>query len=377
VATINPGSKAAASGVKAVVRGRILDAQGLPVTTKGSLYYEFTSSDGNVTKGTADSDTDSYSIELPPGVVWLKYFADGYAPAWLGPLTLSAGQKLDDVDLKLTKGHSATLLFVNQQGQPIPTVSVSAYPVVGLGAGGPHLPQLADDAGRLRLEHLADAPYELTIEAAGFQPLRISSRTIGPDENVTLTLKESRPARGVLLTADGQPAARATLRMRVAAMPGNRYDATHETVATADAEGRFSINQLSDDAWYLVLAEAVDGANVMLPPVRAGQDDIRVTIPRRRDLRVKLVGDLSGLPVRRGKPYISIRQPYEFRPSEGVNFGDLIGEDAIVTPTAAGGVVEFKGLLPGEVKIVAGSLRETLPADTREGEFTLVLPAAR
>jgi hypothetical protein len=254
---------------------------------------------------------------------------------------------------------------------------VSAYPVVGLGGGGPRLPQTADEAGRLQLEHLADAPYELTIEAAGYQPLTILSRTIKPDENVTLTLKASRPASGVLLTAGGQPAAGAKLRMRLAAMPENRYDAGDKVVATADAEGRFSIGQLRDDAWYLVLAEAVDGAKVFLPPVRAGQADIEVTIPPRRDLRLKLVGDLSVLQMRGGKPFVRMQQRYSFHPAEGVNHSDLIGAEGFITPTADGGVVEFQGLISGDAKIIAGKLIETYPESMAEDGVTLALPTVQ
>ncbi len=359
---------------KATISGRIVLADGTPAKTPGWLYYDL-SNPGNSTIGTDDRYTDAFSISLRPGTVWLRYFADGYAPAWLGPFELQAGEHIEDVNFVLENGYQATLHIRDETGEAIPGVTVMRTPIIAGNANGPAVPLTADADGRLVLDHLASTPYDLTLTAPGYQPLRIKERTLQADESVPLVMKACRLASGVIRTTDGKTAAGAVLRFRVETAPGMIYFQNGQVMATADEQGRFVLNQLSDDTRALFLVETTDGAKLMVPDIVPGQANIEITVPPRRDFRVHLVGDLGRLPVRKGKPYIGLRQRYKFRPAGGNDAEDLIRSDAFVTPTPEGGIAEFKGLIQGDVALTTTGAR-TKSFELAEGQEELTVPVA-
>ncbi len=361
---------------KATISGRIVLADGSPATREGMLHYQHLDRNGNTTMGTADRFTDRFTLTIPAGTVRLAFFADDFAPAIAGPFDLEPGQQLADVRLMLREGVTWYLDFENEDGDPVPA-EVVAVPALGNGSSGPAIPHKADAHGTLALSHLTqEAAYKLSVSAPGYQPLSTTLPTNTsvpgpPDAPLKFKLRMARPATGILLSPGGAPAKGAALRMRVAVFGHSTISRPEPREVRVDEDGHFSIDQLRKGAYYLVMAEAADGAKVMLPPVQAGQSDIRVAIPPRRDLKIRVIGDLDKLQQRKGKPILGVRQRYQFHPAEGIRYGDLIGGDVFVEATDDGGSAEYRGLIDVPVEITAG--KQVYHFDQSEGEVTIRL----
>lgn len=339
---------------------------GDPAKTRGWLYTDTTWSTGNGTSSemkTQGRFKDKFAFQIHPGTVWIKYFAEGYAPAWIGPLDVAPGAKLENLKLVLKPGKAALLQIVSEDGKPVPRAKIMSLPFVGDNSNGPVLPLDADDKGECRLEHLADAPYTVRVTAPGYEPRRVVNQPIKIDEPNVITMTPSLIASGVVFTADGKPATGAKIcfrheRATNATTNGGSYG-MGEVIATTDDEGRFKLDQLVRGSEYLYVVEGADKSRMIVRTVRAGVEGVQIRLPKDQNLQVKLVGDISQLPMRKGRRFISVRQEFKMDVDGGI-YADQIGEDAPVTPTDDGGVAEYVGLLSGAaVQITAGPQQAT------------------
>ncbi len=241
---------------------------------------------------------------------------------------------------------------------------------------GPHIELTADTEGMLPLKHLAATPYRLSVQAPRFQPLRTETSPLEAGQIVELTLERSLPVTGVVMDAKGGPAAGAVLRYRAEVTDSGADAKQGKVLATTDGDGQFVIDGLKSDADHLFVVETADGARRMVPGIQAGQSDVTIEVPPRRDLRVRLIGDLDSLAQRRGKPFVGVRQRYEMQSPNGRSgFGDLLGEDVSVTPTAEGATVDYRGLIAGEVEVTAGKKTKKAPVEPGVTEVVMQLPA--
>lgn len=350
-----------------LISGRIVMEDGSPATVKGWLYSKWTVDTENsmsVSSGTEGLFTDQFSIRKKSGTLLLKYFAPGFAPAWVGPLEPSSGQKMAEVVLTLKSGFSAPLRVVNEQGRPIPTATFYILPVTNGSSDGPVHNHNVDGQGRFLLEHLADAPYEFRVTAPGYEPLSSKPIEVKADEPIKLIMIQSQPTTGVVLDLDGAPIKGARILQKYERnLDGpNRSGASPygNLLAVTDEQGRFTLDQLRSGSHYLMIVETPDVRRAAIYSLRAGQKNIQITAPPRRDLRVRIVGDLAKLSQRQGKPFIGLRQRLTTDPQLGERSTDLIGEDAPVTPIDQGGVADYQGLVSGTVEIKAGPVTRTV-----------------
>jgi len=347
------------SDFPATISGKIVLEDGSPATAKGWLYSNSRYSTGS-TLSTEGQFTDTFSCEVHSGTVWLKYFPKGYAPAWVGPLELKPGQRRDNVTFTLRPGFSELVQVSNEQGEPVAGATLLAHPEIGGNTNGPNYERITDENGEFLLEHLADTRYSLTITAPGYQPLRTAPLRLEPGEVLRPTMIRSKPGTGVVRFADGTPAPGTKLYCKHEIYENgtqNSYSSdSGKLFVTCDAMGRFSLDQLATGSHYLFIVEAVDGARGIVTDLRAGQEDVQIVLPLRRDLVVKVLGDLSSLPKRRGKPFIKVQQRIDFQPTPVKQASELFTGYATVEPTAEGGMAIFRGL--------AVDLREN--ADTQQ-----------
>jgi len=357
----------AAKGAPATLSGDIVLEDGSPANVKGWLYYEVTTqSSSNL--GTVDQFTDKFKVQLMPGTVWLKYWAEGYAPAWVGPLDVKSGQVLDDVRLVLTEGSPATVRVKNEAGEPIARATLQPLLRVNSTGSDPTSKYVTDERGELTLEHLAAAKYELRVTAPGYEPapqeiVAAKAGFEGIVPSFVVTMKRSQPTAGVVLNADGSPAKGALVRFRIDASEGHSQSGGPpfgEVAAIADDEGRFTLDQLARGHDYLFLVETADKSREVMQPIVAGMKDVEVKLSPRRDLKGQVHGDLSKLPERGGQRFIGVRQRIEFKGANGHQYSDLIGEDVFVTPTDEGGEFTYEGLVDAPVEVTAGETTATI-----------------
>jgi hypothetical protein len=134
---------AKASTSEATISGRILLEDGSPARGQGFLYSESSITTGTTSSSSMSTEgqfTGHFSIAVPAGTVWLKYFADDFAPAWYGPIEAKAGETIDDVTIELKKGFASTIRLVGDDGKPIAKGKVVALPHIGGNANGPSVP---------------------------------------------------------------------------------------------------------------------------------------------------------------------------------------------------------------------------------------------
>lgn len=350
-------AKEKASG-PATITGRIVLEDGSPATTKGWLYSDSTLETNSSTSSqssTEGSYTDSFDIEVPAGTVWLTYFPDGYAPAWVGPLELQPGQHRDDITLTLKPGFSELVRVTNEQGEPVADATLHVHPEINGSADGPIRKHTTDEKGEFLLEHLADTRYSLNITAPGYEPLRTQPLRVEAGETLRPSLTRSQPGTGVVRFADGTPAPNTKIRAISEFCPqgpnqhfGNAGEGFWGSPwAETDSSGRFELDQLTTGSSYLFVVEAADSNRLIIRDLKAGQKNVQIVLPERRDLVVKIKGDLRQLKTGRDKPFVAVRQPVKVRISDHAH-GSLIGADVTIEPIEGdpkrGGMAIFRGL---------------------------------
>lgn len=330
--------------------GRIVLEDGSPATTKGFLYFE-SRNGSNQRSGTVGQFQDQFSTSVLPGMVSLRYFPENYAPVFVEPFSAKPGEKRTNISIILKPGFSHRLKIRGQNGENIPEATVIVQPRWNGDVHGPNYPLQTDAAGSLLLEHLADIDYAISVTAPGYEPLDVKSQNFRPSDVTLLTLTPSQKATGVVLDTKGNPLADAQLFLKHGI---NREGESHlysgskngfwgKPVGTTDERGRFELNQLVKDSHYLFIVEAKNGARAIVTNIQAGLD-VQIVMPARRDLKVEITGDLSQLPKHRGKPFVSLRQRIDFRPTPNHQYGELVGEDIPIEITDEGGIADFQGL---------------------------------
>lgn len=370
-----PANPKPPADAKATISGRIRLKDGSVPTKEGWLYTLHRGLNGNSSLGTQGSFTDQYTFTMPPGKLWVTYFTDDFAPATAGPFDIEPGQRLKELDLVLRPGVTWHLKFQNEAGEPV-VATATAVPFIGDGLSGPVKPLTADAEGLLSIEHLTQTvAYNLSVNSTGYQltSINLPTNTIPPnpaDAPLVITMRRARPATGVVRLSSGEPARGSQLHIRAEVTPTSGIAHTNKGIPVDD-EGRFSIGELADGKFYLVMAEGPDGARVMLPPVEAGQTGIEVKIPPRRDLKIRLVGDLDKLEQRKNEPTIRVGQRYTMRTAAGPSYGDYLGETVDVSATDDGGMAVYRGLIDAPIIIHVG--KREYEFDASETEITINL----
>ena len=240
--------------VEMTVSGHIVLPDGSPATSKGWLY-----SDTRTTLGSASSKTfaaegqytDSFSITVPVGTVWLKYFPDDFAPVWIGPFEVKDGVTIGEVTITLKKGVTSAVRLTGDDGQPITRATLIANPEIGGDTNGPVVKLSANEQGQVPLKNLAETRYAFRVDAPGYEPLRTSPLKIEPDKTVTLTMQRSEPTTGLVRNTDGSVAKDAKLLWYYESYPAasghdaRTYHHSGQVAATTDESGRFTLDQLA------------------------------------------------------------------------------------------------------------------------------------
>ncbi len=351
----------------AVLRGEIITENGQEVKKKGWLYSRSTTRDqgGNSRSYTSTEGhfAKEFSVTVEAGTIVLSLYTPGFAPAWIGPLETKPKDIREDLKMVLRRGFSFPIQIRDTDGDPVAGAKFFAHPEINGEIGGPNFEQVADNQGNYLLQHAADTRYQFRVSAPGFETLRTEPIEIAADKLLTLTLRQSQLTRGVIKTADGSPAASAKIFLVAqqsaegkTLLSGGDFG---DVIGKTDEQGHFELDQLQLGASYLMLIESENRARMLAYDIKAGEDDIELAIPTRRDLRIRILGDTNLLLHRREKPFIGVRQHVAVT-RENPNMKHALGDDVFVTFTKEGGLALYQGLVSGTVRVSAGKQSQTV-----------------
>ena len=312
----------------ASIRGRVVDASGNPL----SRVEMRAGGGGNLQQANGLTDGDGrYDLNgLPAGTYTVVATKPNYVrtswgePRPEGPgkrITLTDGQKLDNINLSLKRAGVVTGKIVDEFGDPVTDVFVSAMRYQYIqgsrrltpnGRGG-----ATNDVGEFRVYGLSPGQYYLSATlrgmavnfggdtndrtgyAATFYPgtgnvAEAQRLTISPGQTITginLSLLPIQTARvsGIALDADGKPLGNTMINVMQrlgATMIGN-------TGAQVRADGKFTLNLTPGD--YLLRAFAAGGLGASESAVAeitvngSDIDDVRVVVAKPSTIRGRVV----------------------------------------------------------------------------------------
>lgn len=221
-----------------------------------------------------------FTHSVPMGALYLAAQAEGYAPSFVGPLE-SPGP-WTNLTLTLDRGFTSVLRLTDPDGRPVPTARILSrydYP-----ANPGILESVSDADGRVTFEHLGTQPLHLEVEADGFQFDTLRNAALSPDEALTWVLQPAVPASGIVVFADtGEPVAGAEIHLgqRTGSQPISYGKPGEQNfLSRADANGRFQLNSLRDDAQYRLLVSGPGASGIVTGPVGSGDNTLRFELPR-------------------------------------------------------------------------------------------------
>jgi beta-lactamase regulating signal transducer with metallopeptidase domain len=313
-------------GETLTVSGRVITESGRPLPNPALLQVQIRSgtSHHSYFKGT-DAD-GRFSQEGKPGLVYVGAKADGYAPAWIGPISPGGEQDLETLELVLRPGFTGRVRLVNPEGKPLSGVELTGnymHP-----AWDSHFPIATnktepDSSGLAELEDAREHPLHVRAALAGYQYTEWTEVVLRPDEIITLTMHPAEPAVGTVVAAEtGQPVAGAALKLigrEGRYMTGS--DPTYARVmATTDPEGKFMLDSLPEASRHTFWVEAPGFAPIYLRQVSAGQRELKVELKPELSLGGKILGDLNTLTRWQGKPVVSISASIEVKAKQTIGY---------------------------------------------------------
>lgn len=204
------------------------------------------------------------------GTTMLAVRADGYQEAH-EEIELLPGQRLEGLRIELGVGLRLVGRVVDEDGTGIAEAFVRVEPRGGGQWRGRTPWSQSDGAGRFVLEGMEPGRHRLLAHAEGHAAttVEVEARASGPE--IEIVLSTGRRISGLVLDAEGAPAAGATVRV---VGDGGRFVGT---VERAGPDGRFEVSGLADGAWSLVASHETLGVG-SVEILAEGEDVSGVTV---------------------------------------------------------------------------------------------------
>ena len=370
-----------------ILSGTLRTSDGKPLSKKISFAinaYTRTSNGGGAYNDARAYGTPSFSMKVPTGKTWLFVGGcDEYAPALVGPINGKASETISGIELVFEKGSPLTIRVLDEKGQPVGDSAINASCKIedrSLGSCS-----YVTDGKGIAVMPISGAikQYDFSVRKAGFQPFVQRGVSVRPDHSITLNLSHAQPVRGVVLSPQDRPIAGVEIRQYI---KDKRFGDTSlsgqhgEVLATTDAEGHFVLNELEDDAAYLMVAESKE----------YGRKAFSLDAPFQKQLSVKfgpiltvsgfIRGKLDELAKENGQPSVSFTLVPSLAVEKFHGWCNILGTAAVRT---IDGQQRFTigDLLPGKITIYAG--KHVARTDVAESEpnrqvtIDLTQPAAQ
>ncbi len=223
------------------IAGRVVTADGRqPIEgARDWAHHEKRPRDFSVEPVTTD-ERGAFRIEpLPPGTFRLTARKEALVGALPQPVSVDATDVVDDVEIVLSRGLMLEGTVTSTSRRPVPHARLSLKPrVPETGMFAPSAGPFADETGRYLLGGILPGDYFFHAFANGYAPhMEPLSITAPMKHDVVLT--DAAVVTGVVLTAAGQPAARAMAEAIVLPSGQGAVGASNKSVA--DGQGRFTV----------------------------------------------------------------------------------------------------------------------------------------
>ena len=333
-----------AAGGTGSVRGRVLTSRGVPIA--GAVVQGYGSRSGAATDSVETDARGRFVIaRLSPGDYRVRAFKSGYFAPGAGErrsaidflstsgslegrvVTVGRGQTLDPIDLILGRGASITGTIVDEFGEPMQNVSVSALELRAVGgrtralrASSQGTTGRTDDRGQYRLFGLQPGTYvvqavasEVLTTTDGYvtqfypgtpiidlaTPTKLDIDQAAAGVDLRLVPGPTIRVRGTVSDPAGKSPERTTLTLTADARSGGIQ--TEPVRTTSNEDGTFVFNNVAPGD-YVVQATSMGfpgpGANVPIAnqfvaaPVTVGSADLpplRLTLARGASLMGRVV----------------------------------------------------------------------------------------
>lgn len=358
----------AADGI--TVSGVVRTEDGLPLA---AVDVQATSRRPGYTAGhTINLQLGRFSQKVHFGKVYIRANAEGYAPAFAGPLEAEPGAEIEDIQLILRRGFEGRVKVVDESGAPLKGVDLSG--TFDHGCAHPGVAAVTDSAGIAVFDHCSTMPLTLHAGVTGYQT---DTRTIAfrPRKLTTWQLKRSDPASGVVVSAEtGQPIPDASLcLLRITGPHSRGWSAeSAEIIATTDDNGRFVLDRLRSDSQYTFFVEALGHGRAFLRKVMAGQTDLKVELGPEIYVRGKITGSLEKLEKRRGAMGLQYTNPYQVE--EGSSYSSMEWIPIDLRDNEAH--FEIRNLFAGTVRLYTPGETKTLNLQKAVDDLVIEIPEA-
>jgi hypothetical protein len=391
-AQVSSGTQGIAS-----VSGRVTDGErGLPGVVVAMFVSEGSRSLRFATRARTDSEGRYRFDGLRPGRYQVVPYAPAHVPevqreGWAGSkhLNLLAGDAVEDVDFRLSKGGVITGRVTNADGQPVIRETVNFSPLDSPTGQGPRfvgsqMRVQTDDRGIYRAYGLAPGRYHVSVGVgSGFssygrsqRQYRLTYHPNAPDaaraavvevsagsevEEVDITLgrpiKTYRAAGRVVSAETGQPVA--GVRVGVSQLdPTSRHMMGYVTGRPTGARGEFSAEDLVPGRYAAIMTGGPDGSDLYSDPLvfEVGRADVTgLELKLKRGASVSGVVQIEGVRDRATLARL-LRQVrvYAFTEQGGDGRGGPFGAHRphVVAPHS-GETFHLTGLRPGRLRIEA------------------------
>lgn len=263
-----------------MIHGLVRTVDGVPLP-RGVWVHATSRQLGHTSAFSVDVGTDGkFRHAVPKGDLYLAARAEGYAPAFVGPIASVA--EWTNITLTLDRGFTTVLRLTDPDGRPVPGGRVVAHYDYPANPG--NLESVSDADGRVVFEHVGRQPLQYAVEVDGFQFDALRDAAPSPDQERTWALRRAVPAGGVVVFADtGEPVPGAEIHLgqRTGTQPMSfGQPGPGNFLARADAGGRFELRTLRDDAQYHLLVSGPGASGIVAGPVGSGDRGLRFELPR-------------------------------------------------------------------------------------------------
>ena len=314
------------------------------------------------------------SAKVNYGIIRLHVKAQGYAPAFAGPLSTRPGGEIKDLNFILDKGFTAKLKIVNEDKEPVGGASIVGDYQHNPGVSYNDIKLTTDEDGFAIVENAVDKPAQFSVmadwyEAEKFEDIRLSS-----GQPAVLKLKRTRETTGVVLSKEtGEPVPGATIRVLMVM----KLSRTHSygpddgpVLTAADERGRFALRTLRSDSQYLLSVEDTGLGHKLMYNVIPGQENLIIHLPGKIRIAGRITGPIEKLPERNGKRVINY--------SSGIDFDHhshwTSGKHAPVELRDGQGYFEIKDIPGNRLSIGSGGYRKVIDIEReRPGEVVIDL----
>jgi len=284
------------------IKGRLVTSDGLPLPKRTFQYggKDHTRVDADLMTRTGNSgshlsigEDGTFDFTVRQSRFILSVVCEGYATQHT-TLEYDPGSHIEDMEILVSKGYTASIRFVDSENRPVPTVEVTGgYPVPPKYAGYIHsIEKTSGEDGIIHFNNAGDALMSLSCQAPGYA--RASQSKIHLAENEIRDWVLEPAALSEIQITDrrtGQALKDAPIYVNGSEF-GSSFGGRQGETKT-DASGKAVLDSLLPAEQYLVMIRP-EGMQRQYFSIRAGES-IQAEFEPIRPIKGRIVGNLSRL----------------------------------------------------------------------------------